>query len=123
MRDSTQHTTPVTATYQRGQFVLYRDPEMFWTGQRGHTFVCRVDGVTPGGGSYDLTPLPHGSPVYYASPDFMRLLPAIDAMRDIDTAPLNADSASDDMTAAALAWLTQQNAIANKRADLPVQGD
>jgi hypothetical protein len=42
VRDSTQHTTPAaTTSYQRGQFVLFRDPEMFWTGQSGHTFVCR----------------------------------------------------------------------------------
>jgi hypothetical protein len=53
----------------------------------------------------------------------MRLLPSIDAMRDIDTAPLNTDGAADDMTAAAIAWLTQQHATANQRPELPAQHD
>ncbi|MNG39101.1 hypothetical protein D3C84_1270340 [compost metagenome] len=53
----------------------------------------------------------------------MRLLPALDAMRDIDTAPLNTDGAAEDMTAAAIAWLTQQHATANRRAELPAQSD
>jgi hypothetical protein len=120
VRNSTQSTTPAIK-FQRGQFVLYRNPEMFWTGQAGHTFVCRVARVDPGN-TYDLTPLPTGSPIYYANPDYMRLLPAVDAMRDIDTAPLNTEGAADDMTAAAIAWLTQQQATASQRPpELPTQ--
>lgn len=119
MRDTTQSTAPAT-TYKRGQYVLYRNPEMFWTGQEGHTFVCRVERICVGGATYDLTPLPSGRQITAASPDYMRLLPAIDAMRDIDTAPLNTDTA-DDMTAAAMAWLAQQAATANPRPELPAQ--
>jgi hypothetical protein len=119
VRNSTQSTTPAV-TFKRGQFVLYRDPEMFWTGQSSHTFVCRVDRVCLDH-TYDLTPLPNGRPIYYANPDYMGLLPAVDAMRDIDTAPLNTDGAADDMTAAAIAWLTQQHATANQRPEVPDQ--
>ncbi|GAA2615543.1 hypothetical protein GCM10010304_81030 [Streptomyces roseoviolaceus] len=121
MRDCAQSTTPAIK-FQRGQFVLYRDPEMFWTGQAGHTFVCRVDRVCLDN-TYDLTPLPNGRTIYYANPDYMRLLPTVDAMRDIDTALLNTDGAADDMTAAALAWLTQQHPTANQRPALPAQRD
>ena len=121
MRDMTQSTTPSTA-FQRGQFVLYRDPELFWTGQAGHTFVCRVNGSSRAG-TWDLMPLPHGKPICHANPDYMRLLPAIDAMRDIDTAPLHADGAADDMSAAAFAWLTQQHTVANQPPQLPDLGD
>lgn len=121
MRDSAQSTTPAI-NFKRGQFVLYRDPELFWTGQVGHTFVCRIDRVCLGD-TYDLTQLPKGRSILYANPEYMRLLPAIDAMRDIDTAPLNTDAAADDMTAAALAWLTQQRATANHRPELPAQRD
>ncbi|MCX5166200.1 hypothetical protein OOK39_45010 [Streptomyces sp. NBC_00264] len=42
-------------------------------------------------------------------------------MRDIDAAQLNTDGAADDMTAAAIAWLTQQHATANQRPELPAQ--
>ncbi|MFI8966955.1 hypothetical protein ACIGO8_33145 [Streptomyces sp. NPDC053493] len=118
MRNSTQN--PSALTFQRGQYVLYRDPEKSWTGQAAHTFVCRVDRVCLHN-TYDLTPLPSGRPIYYANPDYMRLLPAADAMYDIDTAPLNSDSAAGDMTAAAMAWLTQQHATANKLPELPEQ--
>ncbi|OSZ61286.1 hypothetical protein OQI_06140 [Streptomyces pharetrae CZA14] len=120
MRNSTQSTTPAV-TFQRGQYVLYRDPELFWTGQDRHTFVCRIDRICVGGLTYDLTPLPSGRPIYAASRDYMRLLPAVDAMRDIDTAPLNTEGAADDMTAAAMAWLTQQAATANRRPELPAR--
>ncbi|MCX4546491.1 hypothetical protein [Streptomyces sp. NBC_01565] len=118
MRDTTQSATPAT-TYRRGQYVLYRNPEMFWTGQAGHTVVCRVERICVGGVTYDLAPLPSGRQITAASPDYMRPLPAIDAMRDIDTAPLNTEGAADDMTAAAMAWLTQQAATANRLPELP----
>ncbi|MFB7828157.1 hypothetical protein [Streptomyces hydrogenans] len=121
MRDSAQHAITVPAAgFCQGQYVLYRDPEKFWTGQAGHTFVCRVDRVGLHN-TYYLTPLAAGRPIPFASPDYMRLLPAADAMRDIDTAPLNSDGTVDDMTAAAMAWLTQQRATANQRPELPEQ--
>ena len=121
MRDNAQRTTPAIK-FQRGQFVLYRDPEMFWSGQAGHTFVCRVQ-RTWLEGTYDLVAVATGRFVHDASGDYMRLLPPVDAMRDIDTAPLNTDGAADDMTAAAIAWLTQQHATANHRPELPAQRD
>ncbi|MGP3633844.1 hypothetical protein ACTU45_10830 [Streptomyces sp. 24-1644] len=121
MRNSAQSTTPAIK-FQQGQFVLFRDPEMFWTGQAGHTFVCKVERAWMDG-KYDLIALASDRYVHYASPEYMRLLPSVDAMRDIDTAPLNTDGAADDMTAAAIAWLTQQHATANQRAELPAQRD
>ncbi|WP_432095674.1 hypothetical protein [Streptomyces sp. bgisy100] len=121
MRDNAQKTTPAIK-FQRGQFVLYRDPEMFWTGQAGHTFVCRVQRTWPGG-TYDLVGVATGRFIYDASGDYMRLLPPVDAMRDIDTAPLNTDGAVDDMTAAAFAWVAQQHATANQRPELPAPRD
>ncbi|MFF5256930.1 hypothetical protein ACFY4K_33490 [Streptomyces leeuwenhoekii] len=120
MHVSAQRTTK--ATFKQGDYVLFRDPEMFWTGKPAHTFVCRVDRAWMNG-TYTLTALATGRAVYEARPDYMRLLPAVDAMRDIDTAPLNTEGAVDDMTAAAIAWLTQQHATANRRAELPAQHD
>lgn len=120
MRASAQIATPTTV-FKQGQFVLYRDPEMFWTGQAGHTFVCRVE-RSWSDGTHNLIAVATGRPVSHASPHYMRLLPAIDAMRDIDTAPLNPASATD-MAPAAVAWLTQQHATANQRPDLPAQRD
>ncbi|MGW4688531.1 hypothetical protein ACWEPM_27050 [Streptomyces sp. NPDC004244] len=117
MPDTAQSTAPVI-TYKRGQYVLYRNPEMFWTGQEGHTFVCRVERICVGGTTYDLTPLPSGRQIAAASPEYMRPLPAVDAMRDIDTAPLNTGTAVD-MTPAAVAWLTQQAATISRRPELP----
>ncbi|MFD6471768.1 hypothetical protein [Streptomyces goshikiensis] len=103
-------------TFKHGDFVLYRDPEKFWKGDADHTFVCRIDDIahyTSGESAYTLTRL-SGGLVAKARREYMRLLPPADAMRDIDTAPLNTDAA-DDMTAAAMAWLTQQAATANHR--------
>ncbi|MER7826948.1 hypothetical protein ABTX85_30810 [Streptomyces sp. NPDC096097] len=116
---STQKTTnPVVAVFKDGDYVLYRDPAMYWAGKPGHTFVCRVKKAWATG-VYDLTALLSDRLVEFARPDYMRLLPPIDAMRDIDTAPLHTDGAAADMTAAALAWLTQQHATANGRPELP----
>ncbi|MEU3050370.1 hypothetical protein ABZ705_28355 [Streptomyces sp. NPDC006984] len=39
------------------------------------------------------------------------------------SSPLHANGAADDMTAAALAWLTQQHATANGRPELPAPRD
>jgi hypothetical protein len=87
MHVSAQRTT-VKTTFKQGDFVLFRDPEMFWTGKSGHTFVCRIDRAWTNG-TYTLTALATGRTVFEVQPDYMRLLPAVDAMRDIDTAPLN----------------------------------
>ncbi|MEV7076655.1 hypothetical protein [Streptomyces sp. NPDC093990] len=120
MRNSTQSTTPAIK-FKAGDFVLYRDPALFWTGQPGHTFVCRVQRAWTEG-TYELVAVASGRFVHDASGDYMRLLPPVDAMRDIDTAPLNTDGAADDMTAAAIAWLALQHETANQRPpELPAQ--
>ncbi|WP_225638116.1 hypothetical protein [Streptomyces solaniscabiei] len=121
---STPATTTAAATFKTDDFVLYRDPERFWRGEPGHTFVCRVSAVLrfANGDRYNLLPVTGGL-VREVQGDYMRLLPPVDAMRDIDTAPLNTDGAADDMTAAAIAWLTLQHATANHRPELPAQRD
>ncbi|MEW1699458.1 hypothetical protein [Streptomyces sp. NPDC091278] len=109
MEISTQKTTkPVVAVFKEGDYVLYRDPELYWTRQSGHTFVCRVRKAWATG-TYNLTALAANRVIEFVQGDYMRLLPPLDAMRDIDTAPLNGDNAADGMTAAAFAWLTQQH--------------
>lgn len=115
----TQTTTPTD--FRVDDFVLYRDPARFWRGEAGHTFVCRVayaERYTSGKVRYTLAPVTGGL-IHDAQGDYMRLLPPADAMRDIDTAPLHGATAADDMTAAAMAWLTQQHATANRRPELP----
>ncbi|MFG3142444.1 hypothetical protein ACGFZA_40335 [Streptomyces sp. NPDC048211] len=98
------------ATYIKGDIVLFRDVERFWLGKPGHTCVGRVERswrhVDTGKVLYDLTEL--GSLSYRAGidPDYMRALPATDAMHDIDTAPLN-ETDTGAMTPAAVAWLRQ----------------
>ncbi|MFD3567410.1 hypothetical protein [Streptomyces sp. NPDC058667] len=107
--------------FKAEDFVLYRDPEKFWAGKPGHTYVCRVSAVirwASGPVRYNLLPLAGGL-VREAKGDCMRLLPPVDAMRDIDTASLHADGAADAMTAAAFAWLTQQHTTANAEPKLP----
>ncbi|MEW1551914.1 hypothetical protein [Streptomyces tsukubensis] len=117
----TQHNTSTVKTvFQQGEYVLYRDPARFWTGKPDHTYVCRIE-TAWATGTYTLTALVTGNTVYHVRPDYMRLLPPADAMRDIDTAPLNTGTGADDMTAAAMAWLTQQHATANRRPELPDQ--
>ncbi|MFJ6452287.1 hypothetical protein ACIQNV_37425 [Streptomyces hydrogenans] len=115
-------STTESTKFKVGDHVLFRDPSLFWAGKSDHTFVCRVEYVWLSGG-YDLVCLNTRRKVSQADPDYMRLLPAVDAMRDIDTAPLHADGAANDMTAAALAWLTQQHATANGRPELPAPRD
>lgn len=108
-------------TFQRGDFVLYRDPARFWRGEQAHTFVCLIEDVrnyTNAQTRYRLSPLT-GGVIPEARGEYMRLLPPADAMRDIDTAPLNTDMVADDMSAAAVAWLTQQHATANRAPQLP----
>lgn len=82
--------------FKQGDFVLYRDPQKYWTGQSGHTFVCRVVRACPGN-AYDLIPLPSGRQICFADPAYMRHLPPAHAMRDIDTELLTGDSAANDM--------------------------
>ncbi len=103
------HTNP--AEFEREDFVLYRDPEMFWAGKPGHTFVCRVDEVVPYTASdprYHLICVTTGRRLKYARGGYMRLLPPQEAMRDVDTAPLKAGDAAAEMAPAAIAWLAQQ---------------
>ncbi|GAA2264626.1 hypothetical protein GCM10010232_65950 [Streptomyces amakusaensis] len=120
MKVSTPSAT-AAIEFRVDQYVLYRDPAKFWRGETGHTVVCRVDFVDRRGSGkvrYTLVPVAGGL-IRDAQGDYMRLLPPVDAMRDIDTAPLNTEGAVDDMTAAAMAWLTQQHATANRRPELP----
>ncbi|WP_327328719.1 hypothetical protein OG735_41375 (plasmid) [Streptomyces sp. NBC_01210] len=102
-------------SYKRGDFVLYRNAELFWAGKPGHTFVCRVD-RTWESGVFDLVCLDTGRVVCDAHPDFMRLLPTADVMHDIDTAPLS-EPDSGAMTPAAVAWLRQH--LAQDSSTLP----
>ncbi|MEU6885586.1 hypothetical protein ABZ918_10310 [Streptomyces viridosporus] len=122
---ATSAATTAATAFKIDDFVLYRDPAMFWAGKPGHTFVCRVSNVvrfTNGEVRYNLLPVTGGL-VREVQGDYMRLLPPADAMRDIDTAPLNGDDAAGGMTAAAMAWLTQQAATANRRPGLPALRD
>ncbi|MFB6772778.1 hypothetical protein [Streptomyces sp. NPDC056337] len=116
-------STPAAAAFKVDDFVLYRDPERFWRGEAGHTFVCRVSAVLRGAKGecrYNLLPVTGGL-FREVQGDYMRLLPPADAMRDIDTAPLNGSDAADGMTAAAMAWLTQRHAT--NQPGLPVPRD
>ncbi|ROQ65290.1 hypothetical protein EDD95_8153 [Streptomyces sp. CEV 2-1] len=118
MRHNARKATAETAI-RRDDFVLYRDPEKFWTGQADHTFVCRVIRAWMDG-SYDLVAVATHLPVLRVTGAYMRLLPAADAMHDIDFAPLGEpDPAA--MTPAAVAWLSQQSATATQRPELPTQ--
>ncbi|MBW3356631.1 hypothetical protein [Streptomyces sp. 09ZI22] len=105
----TQATRP-TVTYIKGDMVLFRNVERFWLGLPGHTFVGRVERswthVDTGKVLYDLTELGSLSYRVGIDPDYMRPLPATDAMHDIDTAPLS-EPDTGAMTPAAVAWLRQ----------------
>ncbi|GGV51270.1 hypothetical protein [Streptomyces spectabilis] len=115
----TQVTRPA-ATYTQGDVVLFRDAERFWLGQSGHTFVGRVvrawRQAYTGKVLYDLVELSGNRHRSGIDPDYMRLLPPADAMRDVDTAPLS-EPDTGAMTPAAVAWLRQQLA---QDAGLPV---
>lgn len=93
--------------YKTGDYVLYRDADRFWTGQPGHTTVCKVKRMwvnsNTGETFYDLDVLSTGH-VVIAHPNYMRLLPPADAMHDIDTAPLS-DPDPGALSPAAVAWL------------------
>ncbi|MFJ5779910.1 hypothetical protein [Streptomyces sp. NPDC093094] len=105
----TQAARP-TATYTMGDIVLFRDAEKFWLGLPGHTAVGRVERSWTHTDTrkvlYDLTELSTGRARAGIDPDYMRLLPATDAMHDIDTAPLR-EPDTGAMPPAAVAWLRQ----------------
>ncbi|MFG2676912.1 hypothetical protein [Streptomyces sp. NPDC048445] len=106
--------------YIKGDMVLFRDVERFWLGQPGHTFVGRVErswtNVHNGKLLYDLTELSGNRARAGIDPDYMRPLPATDAMHDIDTAPLS-ETDTGAMTPAAVAWLRKH--LAQGTATLP----
>ncbi|MEU8718284.1 hypothetical protein [Streptomyces sp. NPDC048663] len=97
-------------TYIKGDLVLFRDVERFWLGLPGHTFVGRVERSWTHADTrkvlYDLTELSGNRARAGIDPDYMRPLPATDAMHDIDTAPLS-EPDTGAMTPAAVAWLRQ----------------
>ncbi|MBT2414416.1 hypothetical protein J7I94_28380 [Streptomyces sp. ISL-12] len=117
----TQVTRP-TVTYTKGDMVLFRDVERFWLGKPGHTFVGRVERswrhADTGKVLYDLVELSGNRARAGIDPDYMRLLPPADAMRDIDAAPLS-EPDTGAMTPAAVAWLRQH--LAQDAAALPAQ--
>ncbi|MGW7594550.1 hypothetical protein, partial [Streptomyces rubiginosohelvolus] len=80
-------------TYTKGDIVLFRDVERFWLGLPGPTFVGRVERSWTHADTrkvlYDLTELSGNRARSGIDPVYMRLLPATDAMHDIDTAPLS----------------------------------
>ncbi|MFC9067927.1 MULTISPECIES: hypothetical protein [Streptomyces] len=111
-----------TVLYTKGDYILFRDPELFWLGKPGHTFVGRVERSYPSADDskilYDVMDLSVGCFRKGIDPDYMRLLPANDAMHDIDTAPLNGADAGA-MSPAAVAWLRQY--LQQSSAPLPRQ--
>ncbi|MFF3264949.1 hypothetical protein ACFYWO_38030 [Streptomyces sp. NPDC002932] len=111
-----------TTSYVQGDFVLFRDAERFWRGLPDHTFVGRVvrswTNLHNGRLLYDLTELSRDRPRTGIDPDYMRLLPATDAMHDIDTAPLS-EPDTGAMTPAAVAWLRQH--LAQDSSTLPAR--
>lgn len=98
--------------YLKGDLVLFRNVERFWLGLPGHTFIGKVErswtNVHNGKLLYDLLELNVNGNRARAGidPDYMRPLPAADAMHDIDTAPLS-ETDTGAMTPAAVAWLRQ----------------
>ncbi|MEZ7005690.1 hypothetical protein [Streptomyces sp. AD55] len=114
-------TSQAAPAFKIDDYVLYRDPAKFWAGQPGHTFVCRVIDArhsTTAPSRYNLRPL-GGGHLRDIQGDYLRLLPPVDAMRDIDTAPLRSGTGIQDMTAAGMAWLTEQAATTNRKPELP----
>ncbi|MEU7428398.1 hypothetical protein [Streptomyces sp. NPDC040750] len=109
-------------TYTKGDMVLFRDVERFWLGKPSHTFVGRVERswrhADTGKVLYDLVELSGNRHCVGIDPDFMRLLPPADAMRDIDAAPLS-EPDTGAMTPAAVAGLRQH--LAQGAAALPAQ--
>ncbi|MFD6130994.1 hypothetical protein ACFWC2_23680 [Streptomyces diastaticus] len=99
--------------------VVYRDPVEYWAGNPGNTTVCRVSHVarySRGTVRYTLQPVTGGL-IRDVQGDYMRLLPPADTMHDIDTAPLDDDTAAERMPTAAFAWLRQE--LARDNSTLP----
>ncbi|MGW7032663.1 hypothetical protein ACWGFX_36585 [Streptomyces xanthophaeus] len=114
-------TVRPAVTYTR-DIVLFRGVERFWLGLPGHTFVGRVEGswrhVETRKVLYDVTELSGNRARAGIDPDCMQLLPATDAMHDIDTAPLS-ETDTGAMTPAAVAWLRQH--LVPEAATLPAR--
>ncbi|MEV8455525.1 hypothetical protein AB0467_28465 [Streptomyces sp. NPDC052095] len=125
MNISPKAATPTATaedTYRVEDYVLYRDPEKFWTGQAGHTTVCQVTAIvrfSSGERRYALSRLDGQGVIGQARARYMRLLPPADVMHDIDTAPLTAGTGVADMTSAAVAWLAARTTTASERPELP----
>ncbi|MFF8556553.1 hypothetical protein ACF058_27455 [Streptomyces sp. NPDC015501] len=118
----TQPAVRPQTRYLKGDLILARDAERYWLGQPNHTFVGRVErswtNVDTGKLLYDLTELSGNRARAGIDPDYMRPLPAADAMRDIDTAPLS-EPDTGAMTPAAVAWLRQH--LAQHTSTLPAR--
>ncbi|MEV0449830.1 hypothetical protein [Streptomyces sp. NPDC050600] len=118
----TQPAVQPETHYIKGDIVLFRDVEKFWLGQPGHTFVGRVERSWTHADTrkvlYDLTELSGNRARAGIDPDYMRLLPAADAMHDIDTALLS-ETDTGAMTPAAVAWLRQH--LAQDSSTLPAR--
>lgn len=108
--------------FESGTYVLVRDPARFWLGEPGHTSVgvvrtecdhhhypkrVRVSDLRTGRDECAL-------------PEYLRLLPAGECMRDVDVAPLASDYPG--LHPAAVAWL-QQNTTPEARPELESGGD
>lgn len=122
MPQQQMQTVRPAVTYIKGDIVLFRDVERFWLGLPGHTFVGRVERswrhVETRKVLYDLTELSGNRARAGIDPNYMRLLPATDAMHDIDTAPLS-ETDTGAMTPAAVAWLRQH--LVPEAATLPAR--
>jgi hypothetical protein len=93
--------------FEVGDYVLFRDPERFLTGQPDHTVVAIVwDNFSHGHDQVPIRVLPSRLE-RNVDPRFLRLIPAGDIMRDIDEAPLQGDV--QEMAAGSVAWLEQQS--------------
>ncbi|MET9813181.1 hypothetical protein [Streptomyces sp. NPDC006355] len=104
--DLTQPGPQTPQVFEVGEYVLFRDPERFLTGQPDHTVVAVVwDTFSHGPGRVPIRVLP-SRVERTVDPRFLRLIPADAIMRDIDTAPLAGDVR--DLCPAAVAWLEQQ---------------
>lgn len=101
--------------FKGGDYVLYRDPALYWTEQPDHTKVCRVI-VRYTTGTVDLLDVAADRVIRGADAAYMRWLAPEDAMRDIDTAPLD-DPDTGVMSPAGAAWLRR---LARQR--VPDQG-
>ncbi|MFD4756371.1 hypothetical protein [Streptomyces sp. NPDC058426] len=122
----TRHAATTSTAFAEGDYVLYRDPALYWAGKAGHTVVAMIHSaaynVTTRDWAYNLVVLETRDLIRGARAGYMRLLPAEDAMRDIDTAPLNlplGTTETDELAAGAVVWLTQKASGADGSPQLP----